>query len=275
MEIDSLVQGKLNRLKEQLTGMGSVAVAYSGGVDSALLLRVAYDCLGDQAIALTAVSPSLPQAELVDAQAIAQQIGIQHRLIDTHETDDPQYLANTPTRCFFCKNEVYGELVSYAHQQGFTFIIDGTNADDVGDHRPGRRAARDHGVHSPLMDAGLTKSDIRSLARHFGLPNWDKPAAACLSSRIPYGTYITLDMLSQVEQAEAYLKNLGFHQVRVRHHDLIARIEVDLQDLEKMLNRRQEILSALKEIGFTYITLDLAGFRSGSLNEVLVSYGRR
>lgn len=265
---------KLTFLENTLKDMGSLVVAYSGGVDSALVLKVAHQCTGGRAVAITAVSASLPQQELAEAKTIASQIGARHVLLDTHETEDPRYLANGPTRCYFCKSEVYDSLVAYARREGYRFVVDGTNADDASDHRPGRKAARERGVRSPLQEAGLTKAEIRELARGFGLPNWDKPAAACLSSRIPYGTQITAEMLSQVERAESLLRELGFRQVRVRHHEQIARIEVEAEELERVISLREEILSAFKEFGFIYIALDLAGFRSGSLNEVLSAHGR-
>lgn len=263
------LDGKIEKLREILVSMGSVAVAYSGGVDSAYLLKVAHDLLGEGALALTAVSASLAQDELAEAQAIARWIGAQHILIDSWETQDPRYLANTSARCYFCKNEVYNELVEYAHMQGIDYFVDGSNLDDTRDHRPGRQAALEHGVRSPLLEAGMTKEDIRILARREGLPNWDKPAAACLSSRIPYGTLISLEMLSQVEQAERALHRLGLRQVRVRHHDSIARIEVEPVDFTAVLEQREIIVSALQSLGYTYVSLDLAGFKSGSLNAVL------
>lgn len=269
------LESKLNRLYELIDEMGSVAVAYSGGVDSALLLKVAVDRLGNRAIALTAVSPSLPEAERTAAVNLALEIGAEIVLIDTHEVEDPRYLVNAPNRCYFCKSEVYDLLLGYAQERGISRIIDGANADDVGDHRPGQQAAREAGVRSPLLEAELKKEEIRTLAQRFNLPNWDKPAAACLSSRIPYGTRISIEMLSQVEQAEARLRELGFGQLRVRHHDQIARIELEPEEFTLAVQHRQAITTALKSLGYTYVTLDLSGFQSGSLNAALKKNGHR
>jgi len=269
------IESKLEHLKLTLADLQGVVVAYSGGVDSTLLLKIARDILGDRAVAVTAVSPSLPASELAEAQALAQQIGARHVLLTSRETEDERYLANTPNRCYFCKSEVYAELVYFAREQGLNAVVDGTNADDASDHRPGRQAARERGVRSPLLEAGLNKTEIRQLARQMGLPNWDKPSAACLSSRIPYGTPITLELLSQVEQAEHMLKQLGIRQVRVRHHGQVARIEVEPADFETLLALRETVVRQLEELGFTYITLDLGGFRSGSMNKGIQSNGRR
>lgn len=266
---------KLDRLKQILLGMDSLVVAYSGGVDSTLLLKVAYDCLGKRVIAVTALSASLPAREQAEAEAIARQIGAKYINIHSHETEDPHYLANEADRCYYCRVDVFGRLTEFARQEGYRYVADGNNADDVGDHRPGRQAAREYGVRSPLLEAGLTKAEIRQLAREFGLPNWDKPAAACLSSRVPYGTPITLRMLSQIEQAELALKNLGLRQVRVRHHANVARIEVEPDDFSQIMEQRAEIIAKLETLGYTYVTLDLAGFRSGSMNEALTRNGRR
>jgi uncharacterized protein len=231
---------------------------------------VAHEVLGDKAIAVTAVSASLAAADRAEAEEIARQIGVRHILIETEETANPDYLANTPNRCFFCKTETYAKLAEYAHANSYAAIVDGTNADDLGDYRPGRQAARDHHVRSPLLEAGFSKADIRALAKAYGLPNWDKPAAACLSSRIPYGTVITIPMLSQVERAETMLRSLGIRQLRVRHHDQVARIEAEAGDFATLLAHRDEVVTALKAVGYNYVTLDLAGFRSGSMNEAIL-----
>lgn len=270
-----MLTAKFEKLKQIITGLESAVVAYSGGTDSALLLKVAHDCLGNRAIAVTAVSASLPVREKSEAEQLAEQIGARYEILYSREIEDPRYLANGPDRCYFCRVDVFSRLTAYAHEHGYKYVIDGNNADDAGDHRPGRQAAREHKVRSPLLEAGLTKAEIRQLAQQLGLPNWDKPASACLSSRVPYGTPITLTMLSQIEQAELFLKNLGFQQLRVRHHQQVARLEVEPETFPAVLAHRAEIVDKLKELGYAYVTLDLAGFRSGSMNEVLSTNGRR
>jgi uncharacterized protein len=267
-------RSKLARLHDILRDISSAVVAFSGGVDSTFVAAVAHDILGGRALAVTGVSPSVPQAEVAEATELARTIGIAHECIDTSEMDDPNYVKNNPDRCFHCKDELYGVLQTIACERGFDAVIDGCNLDDTGDFRPGRRAASQHAVRSPLVEAGLTKADIRALSRERGLPTWDKPAMACLSSRIPYGTPVTVETLSLVERAEAYLRSLSLRQLRVRHQvlasgDPTARIETDDAGLAILLAHRAEIADELKALGYLYVTLDLAGYRTGSLNEVL------
>lgn len=261
---------EIEKLHTHLRPLGRAAVAYSGGVDSTLVLKAALDALGaDNVVALLAVSPSLPQSEKDEALALAQQLGADIEMLTTEETNDPAYQANAPNRCYFCKDHVYRALRDYARRHDFPHVLDGMNAEDTLDVRPGRAAARELKILSPLHELGLSKKDVRETARALGLPNWDKPAAACLASRVPYGTSVTPKLLSQIERAEAALFDLGFRELRVRHHGDVARLEVPEADLLRALQQREEITNALRAVGYIYITLDLAGLRSGSLNEVL------
>jgi pyridinium-3,5-biscarboxylic acid mononucleotide sulfurtransferase len=251
--------------------MQSVLVCFSGGIDSTLVLALAERSLGERAVALTAVSPSLPASERADAERLASQLGARHLLVDSHELERAGYRANGPDRCFHCKSELYDIARAKADELGLAAIANGTNTDDLGDHRPGLEAARRAGVRSPLLDAGFDKADVRAAAQALGLQAWDKPAAACLSSRIPYGTSVTPERLARIGGFEADLKSLGLRQVRVRFHDAIARIEVPLEELSRLLEPgvRERAVEAGKRHGFSYVTLDLGGYRQGSHNEVL------
>jgi uncharacterized protein len=273
MKMNSELDAKYQNLLRILTELDSAVIALSGGVDSVLLAHAAHRALGERAIAMTADSPSLPRRELAEAKRLAQQIGIRHIVFQSHEMDDPRYTANPLDRCYFCKTETFTEIERVASEKGYQAICYGENLDDNSDFRPGSNAAKEFGVRSPLKEAGLGKQEIRQLAQRFGLPVWDKPASACLSSRFPYGAKITIEKLSQVEEAEDYLWELGFQQYRVRHHETIARIEVAEGEMGNLLKHAESIVERFRQLGFKYITMDLAGYRRGSLNEPAIAAG--
>lgn len=262
---------KYSRLREIFADMGQVVIGYSGGVDSTLVLKVAADVLGTNAVAVTGDSEAFPQGEVDAALVVAEDMGVTVTRVRTHELSNPNFAVNTSNRCYHCKTELFTELQKVATERNIPWIADGSHSDDgkPGDHRPGLKAAEERGVRSPLREAGMTKADVRALALHLNVPNWDKPSFACLSSRFPYGTNITADLLARLDGCEKCLRDLGFRQFRVRHHDTVARIEVEPQDIVRVVELRERIFARFKELGYTYVSLDLEGYRSGKMNDTL------
>lgn len=260
---------KWSLLLDTIRALESCVVAFSGGVDSALLLKASVEAVGDRAIAATGLSETYAPEEMEEARTVAAEIGAVHVMVRTMELTDPRYANNSHQRCFFCKTELYTQLRAYANQHGFAAVVDGTNADDLGDFRPGIRAANQLGVRSPLQEAGLTKQEIRDLSQWLALPTWDKPAAACLSSRFAYGDPITVEKLSQVAKAESHLRRLGYRGFRVRHHDEIARIELPADQIADAVSDREQIVAGVKAAGYRFVTIDLDGYQSGRMNEGL------
>lgn len=276
--MNKLLDKKINKLKNYLGTIDSAIIAFSGGADSTFLLKITSDILKDKVVAVTAKSPTFTQSELKDSKAIAQELKVKQVIIETDELSNESFTANDKERCYYCKNELLGLISQYAKKNNFSYIFDGSNYEDINDWRPGVKAVKKWGVISPLKDAGLTKEEIRTASKELGLSTWDKPAAACLASRVPYGTKITEDLLQKISNAESVIKKLGFKQVRVRHHGNIARIELPVHDIHEILDDKikNTVISSLKKLGYIYITLDIEGYTTGSMNKTLeLNSGKR
>ena len=276
MNLDPTLEAKYTRLVGLLRDMQRVVVAFSGGVDSTLLARAAGDALGEGALLVTADSETYPEAELAEARRLATLLDLRHVVVRTEELANPEYARNGSNRCFFCKEELFGRLAPIAEREGITTLVYGANLDDLGDHRPGMKSAAARGVRAPLIEAELSKREIRDLSRALGLPTWDKPSYACLSSRFQYGDRITAEKLRQVDAAETFVRSLGFRQFRVRHHDRLARLEIPLEEIPRLWQdgRHEAIVTRFRELGYFYVAVDLAGFQSGSAN-LLLNLGRK
>jgi uncharacterized protein len=276
-KIDNM-NNKLEDLKEILVNMKSVLVAYSGGVDSTFLLKVAKDVLREKnVLAVTETSPVYPSEETEQAKLFAQELGVRHQCIETQELSNPKFVKNPKERCYWCKKELFADLLKIAAENALHYVLDGTNFDDVGDFCPGMKAAHELGIRSPLKEAQLTKDEIRHFSKELGLPTWDKPSFACLASRFPYGTKITRENLNKIDKAERFLKKSGITQVRVRHHDNIAKIEMLEEDILKLSEEqlRKQVVAYFRQLGYIYVALDLEGYRTGSMNEMLKEDGKR
>lgn len=271
MSTTPALDAKYARLVALLRQTGGAIVAFSGGVDSTLLARAAADALGERAVLVTADSETYPEAELAEARRLGELLGLRHVIVRTEELANPEYARNGANRCFFCKDELFARLAPVAEREGIRTLVYGANVDDLGDHRPGMKAASEHGVRAPLIEAALTKAEIRDLSRALGLPTWDKPSFACLSSRFQYGDHITADKLRQVDAAETFVRSLGFRQFRVRHHERLARLEIPVEEIPRLWEegRHEAIVARFRELGYIYVAVDLAGFQSGSANLLL------